>query len=271
MLSSFLREAGLDLEKFQALQEQRSMELEGVVAKHKTEALRRASQQKDTLYSSIGEQSKALRDLVSRNDFFPNPSFSLDTPFLIGSIPLIGISDSAAVPFGSWAKFNFSTSQSGTQKVGFYFFWTNPYEDYAVINAATFMSATGHLKSHAPWTIGVNESQVEADALLNLWFGWPTDVTSSSSASVFLGNTGAFGSTFTGGETEGTSVSQGVSLDTTMFAVPPGNIVVFEVALLLDYENDSGDIEADFESGDFKIACPVVVFSLLNSPPGLIA
>jgi hypothetical protein len=78
-----------------------------VVAKHKTEALRRASQQKDTLYSSIGEQSKALRDLVSRNDFFPNPSFSLDTPFLIGSIPLIGISDSAAVPFGSWRNSTF--------------------------------------------------------------------------------------------------------------------------------------------------------------------
>jgi hypothetical protein len=51
-----------------------------------------------------------------------------------------------------------------------------------------------------------------------------------------------------------------------MFAVAPGKGVVFEVALALDYRNDSGDIEADFESGDFKIACPVVVFSLLNSP-----
>jgi hypothetical protein len=39
------------------------------------------------------------------------------------------------------------------------------------------------------------------------------------------------------------------------------------MALTVEYENDDGDIEADFESGDFKIACPVVVFSLLNSPP----
>jgi len=46
---------------------------------------------------------------------------------------------------------------------------------------------------------------------------------------------------------------------------------VFEVALELDCENDSGNIDADFASGDFKIACPVVVFSLLNSPPGVMA
>jgi hypothetical protein len=265
----FLKEAGLDLRKFQALQEQRSAELDRMVAKHKKEALKRASQSKDTLYSSIAGQSIALRDLASRKDFFPYPTFSLDTPFLIWSIPLLDISDSTALPFGSFAKFKFSTSQSGTQKVGFYFYWPNPFQDYAVINAATFMSATGHLRSHAPWTIGVNTSSVYAWALLNLWFGWPTGVTSSSSASQFLGATGAFGSTFTGGDTQGTSISSGVSLNTTMFAVPPNTVVVFEVALLLDYDNDDGDIEADFESGDFKIACPVVVFSLLNSPPGV--
>ena len=56
-----------------------------------------------------------------------------------------------------------------------------------------------------------------------------------------------------------------------MFAVPPGNVVVFEVALLVDWENDDGDVEADFESSNFQIACRVVVFSLVNSPPGLMA
>jgi hypothetical protein len=46
---------------------------------------------------------------------------------------------------------------------------------------------------------------------------------------------------------------------------------VFEVALSLDYDDDSGNIDADFASGDFQIACPVVVFSLLNKPPGAMA
>lgn len=270
-VSAFLRKAGLDLKEFQALQEKRSAELERLVAKHKADAIKLASRRKDTLYSSIAAQSKALSDVAAKTGFFPNPSFTLDTPFLIWSIPLIDISDSAAVPFASWAKFNFSTSQSGTQKVGFYFYWPNPYQDYAVINAATFMSATGHLKAHAPWSFWSNSSEVYAWADLNLWFGWPTAVTSSHSASAFVGSIGAYGSGTTGGDTEGTSVSSGVSLNTTMFAVPPNTVVVFEVALELDYSNDGGDIEADFESGDFQIACPVVVFSLLNKPAGMVA
>jgi len=112
---------------------------------------------------------------------------------------------------------------------------------------------------------------VEADALFNVWFGWPTGVTSSNYDAAYLGAIGAMSQTFFGPDTEATSVSDGVSLSTTMFAVPPNDVVVFEVALSLDCYNDDGNIDADFASGDFQIACPVVVFSLLNSPPGAMA
>jgi hypothetical protein len=271
MVSGFLKEAGLDMKKFQKLQEQRSTELERMVAQHKVDALRLAKQRKGTRFSSIAAQSKALGALAARSDFFPYPTFTLDTPFLIWSIPLTDIADSAAVPFASWAKFDFKTSQSLIQKVGFYFYWANPYTDYAVINAATFMSATGHLRAHAPWTLGVNTSEVDAYALFNLWFGWPTGVTSSSGDAAYLGAIGAMSQTFLGPDVEVTSISSGVSLSTTMFAVPPNDVVVFEVALELDCDNDSGNIDADFASGDFQIACPVVVFSLLNTPPGAMA
>jgi hypothetical protein len=71
----------------------------------------------------------------------------------------------------------------------------------------------------------------------------------------------------TGPETNELSISTGVNLSKTMFAVPPGTVVVFEVAVTVDYINDAGDVEVDFENGNFKIACPVVVFSLLNMPP----
>jgi hypothetical protein len=269
MLAGLLKQGGLDLKKFEALQVQRGAELERMVAKHKTDTLRLASRQKDTLFSSIAAQIKALGDLASRSDFFPNPSFNLDTPFFIGSMSGIDISDSVAVPFGSWAKFKFSTSQSGTQKVAFYFYWTNPYKDYVAINAATDMEAAGHLKAHGPWTFGMNFSSVHAKALFSL-YGSAGPVAVTAHASAWLGGCGAVGEII-GGDTEGISILSGVSLNTTMFPVAPGDVVVFEVALALDYENDSGDIEADFESGDFKIACPVVVFSLLNSPPGAMA
>ena len=266
MMSGLLREAGLDTKKFAALQQQRTIELERMVDKHKAEALRRASRRRGTLHPSISAQTAALQALAG-SEFFPNPTYSFPTPFLVWTTPLQNISDSAIVPFGSWAKFRFGTSQRrGVQKVSFYFQGTNPLNDYVLINASTFLSATGHLKAHAPWTFGANASSVQATALLNLWVGLPSAVTSSQHGSEVLGRARALSFITSGGDTTGTSISSGVSLHATHFAVPPGALLVMEVALAIEYDNDDGNIDADFESGDFKIACPVVVVSLLNRP-----
>jgi hypothetical protein len=267
MLAGFLKQSGLDLKNLQANEEKRGAELKRMVAKHKADALKVASRRKGTLYSSVTAQNKASAKLASLTDFFPHPTFTLDTPFLIWSIPLIDIADSAALPFGSWAKVDLKTSQSVTQKVGFYFYWRNPYSDYALINAATSFSATGHLTAHAPWSLGGNSCFVEAQALMNLWSGWPTAVTSSTYASAYLGSIVAVTGFFSA-DTEGTSISSGVSLSTTLFIVAPGDTVVFEVALSLECDNDGCSIDADFASGNFQISCPVVVFSLVNSPAG---
>jgi hypothetical protein len=260
--------AGVDLKKLEVLRERQVRELERIAEKGKADALRRAARQKDTLHASILKQSAALRDLVKRGDFFPYPTYSLETPFLIWSAPLLDEFDSAAVPFGSWAKFRITTSQShGSPTVSFYFDWPSPYSDWAVINAATFLSATGHVRAHAPWGFGVNTSSVYAYALFGIWFGIPNDTTTGSYASDLLGATGAYGSSFTGGDVETASISTGVSLDQTMFAVPARTTVVFEVAVNVEYDNDDGNIDADFQSGNFNVTCPVVVFSLLNHPP----
>src|SRR5262249_28761424 len=121
-----------------------------------------------------------------------------------------------------------------------------------------------------PWTFfGMNFSSVHANALFSL-YGSAGPVAVTAHASAWVGGCGGGGEGI-GDDTEGTSILSGGRLHTTIVPGPPRDVVVFEVALALDYENDSGDIEADFESGDFKIACPVVVFSLVNSPPGAMA
>jgi hypothetical protein len=51
-----------------------------------------------------------------------------------------------------------------------------------------------------------------------------------------------------------------------MFSIPPRTWVVFEVALEIDYHNDSGSVEADFDSGDFKVECPLVMVEVLYPP-----
>lgn len=127
-------------------------------------------------------------------------------------------------------------------------------------------SETQAKEEETKWRFIQTYSGVRSYAFLNLWIGWPNDVTSIQHAGVFLGGVGAL-STIIFGNSRGKSISSGENLSTTMFSVPPGDVVVFEVALLMDYENgNGGNFEAGFESGDFQIACPVVVFSLLNSP-----
>jgi hypothetical protein len=268
MTSRWMKGSGLDLDKLQALHEQRDTELQRLAATHKKEGLRLVARRKNKL--EITAQGKALSDLAGKTDFFPNPFFSLDTPFLIWSTPLLSL-DSSAAPFNSWAKFRFLTSlPRGTQKVSFYFSWVNAYSDYAVINAATSLSASGYLRTHAPWGLSTNQSLVQAEAWFGLWFGVSSDLNFADYVAESLGFNGAYGSFFTGADVESTTISTGVSLSKTMFAVPPGDVVVFEVAVAIDYENDGGNLEADFASGDFQVACPVVVFSLLNSPPGAV-
>jgi hypothetical protein len=270
MMARWMTGAGLDIDKLRSAHEAREAELGRLVEAHKRDALGQAAKLRNKLHLGVAGQVKAFSDLAKKPDFFPHPTFTLDTPFLIWSNPLLEL-DSQAAPFDSWAKFNYKTSQyQGTQKVSFYFYWANPFSDFAVINATTFMSASGHLRSHAPWGFWVNTSWVDAYARFGLWFGVPREVNPVGYEEQWLAATGAYGSATTGGETNSTSVSAGLQLSKTMFAVPPSTVVVFEVALAVNFENDDGDIEADFNSGDFRIACPLIVFSLLNSPPGIV-
>jgi hypothetical protein len=269
MIAEALRGGGLDLKKYKSIQVERSAELQRVVEEHKSQVLRETSRRRAALRSGVVEQSSQLRKLAMGGGFFPHPSFSLDSPLLIWGIPNTPIHDDAIVPFGSWAKFKFARSSSQgeqVQRVGFYYIWTNPYNDVAMINAATSLSATGYIKANASWSFLAHYSQVWALGLFNIWLGWPTSETSSSSDFSELGSAHAF-STWLGGEINGTAISAGLSLSpATPFAVPPGGVVFFEVAMDIHYDIDGGDIEADFQSGDFRIECPVVVLWLLNTP-----
>lgn len=74
--------------------------------------------------------------------------------------------------------------------------------------------------------------------------------------------------TFLGPDVEATSISSGVSLSTTMLAVPPNDVVVFEVALELNCDSDSGNIDADFASGDFQVRWPGARDSKAAPGPG---
>jgi hypothetical protein len=133
------------------------------------------------------------------------------------------------------------------------------------------MHAIGHLKVHAPWTFGVNTSSVKVTARFGLWPG----SSSTPYATELFGSVRTLGSTLTGGDTRAIWVNGATALSRTLLSVPPGQGVVFETALAVEYENDEGNIEADFESGDFKFTSNFVQLVLenwlLNPPKGVMA
>jgi hypothetical protein len=145
VMARWMSAGGLDPDKLRTTHEARASEVARLVDAHKRDALARAAKLRNKLHPGVAAQVKALAAAASKADLFPNPTFTLDTPFLIWSNPLIDLQSQAA-PFASFAKFNHKTSQyRGTRKVSFYFYWANPFSDFAVINATTFMSASGHL------------------------------------------------------------------------------------------------------------------------------
>src|SRR5262245_20372741 len=126
------------------------------------------------------------------------------------------------------------------------------------------MTATGYLKAHSPWDWGFqNKSSVKASAQVSCVINFGPHLTSPS---VFLGDSTAI-SHLWGGGYDAQSISAEQYLSLTMVGVPSISSVIFEVDLVVSFQNDNGDIEADFKSGNFQIACPFVAFSLLNSPP----
>ena len=262
ILSQFLRKSGIDLKGLEELNKKRSAETKRLVERNKTDAIKLASQRKGASYSELAARMGVMR--------WEPQDFTLKTPFIVWSIPRIPGVEPALTPQGASAKFKFTTSEfGGWQKVGFYYLWPNPYSDYAVIDVVTTLSATGYIQAHAPWgSFSENNSMLTATSLLNLWIGWPNSdfVTSSSFYQQGLGNVWAYASLLDGWfhDTDGRSIASETFPWAGPFAVPPGGLVVFEVAMELDYSNADGDVEADFESGDFNIACPGVSFSVLN-------
>jgi hypothetical protein len=152
--------------------------------------------------------------------------------------------------------------------------WDNPSDFYAVINATAAMSATGHLRATAqgglsgvdPTSRYSNLSVMTSFALWEWWKQPPTSTPYSTQLLKFITVSASFWT-----KSVVASVSDGSNLDRTSFIVPPRGVVVLEAAFEVVYSNGHGHVIADFESGAFKIACPVAVVSVLSSPSVLVA
>jgi hypothetical protein len=274
LFTEFFRKGGFDARTYHRLKKQHTAELNRILDAEKAAAVKRASRARDTVHSSIAGQTRALQQLTAQKGFFPYPSYSLDKPFLIWAQPHANIiSEDNIESFNSWAKIRVTSSaDEGAENLSFYFLWDNPSDFYAVINASTFMSASGHLKAVATGGLsGIDPtsrfSGVGCSAKFALWSWWQNPPTHTDYAEQLLSSIQVSASFWDKSATA--NVSDGASLDRTMFLVPPGGAVIFEVVFAVGYYQGHGHCDADFESGSFRITCPVVVVSVLTGSPTL--
>jgi hypothetical protein len=261
LLVESLQAAGLDTRRLVALGKQHDAELRRAVDKYRAEAIRR-SPKKGPHYLSVLGQCKALVDAADQTN-----SISLTKPFLIWATPRSNIlSDSQVAPSDSWAKFRVSSSGDDSYRVSFYFLWTNPSNTFVVIDPVTFVIATGYIEADADRAYWLaNVSNVSADAEFSLWQWWLPSPAPILSASASLGHESAVAEYFQT-DSQSDSIAAGVRLDAGTFAVPASSTVVFEVAISISFYSDTGTALADFESGNFNVACPVVAFPVVPLP-----
>jgi hypothetical protein len=261
LLVEFLQSAGLDTRKLAALGKQHDTELKRVIDKYRAEAIRRA-RKKGAHYSGVMEQCKAILEASDDTN-----SVSLVKPFLIWATPRSNIlSDSQVAPSDSWAKFRVSSSGDESHKVSFYFLWTNPFANGVVISPFSFVIATGYIEADADRAYWLaNVSNVGAEADFYLWQWWEPSSAPILSASASLGHVSALAEYFQT-DSESESIAAGVRLDAGTFFVPRYSTALFEVAISVSFYSDSGTAVADFESGNFNVACPVVAFPVVQTP-----
>ena len=261
VLVESLQAAGLDTRRLAALGKQHDAELRRAVAKYRAEAVRR-SRKRGPHYLSVLGQCKVLVDAADQTT-----SVSLTKPFLIWATPRSNIlSNSQVAPSDSWAKFRVSSSGEDSYRVSFYFLWTNPYNTFVVIDPITFVIATGYIEADADRSyLTPNVSNVSVDAEFSLWQWWLPSPEPILSASASLGHKSAVAEYFQT-DSQSESIAAGVRLDAGTFAVPASSTVVFEVAIPISFYSDSGTALADFESGNFNVACPVVAFPVVQLP-----
>ena len=149
--------------------------------------------------------------------------------------------------------------------MSFWYVWVNPNETFALINAAGVLAVNGFclIGSDGGTFGGDRQSALTIDANLVLpGAASPLSQPLQSQNVVNLStNTGGW---FSVGALESQKVFDGYFLQLSEAIVPPGEMVLIECALAMNFFSSDGNVEIDFSSGDFNILSPFAAVTILS-------
>lgn len=278
LLTPYWRKTGLDVAAFEKIRAQAKIEMRRLAEQQKADAIKQSSSVRDRLRYGVDSWRKTIERFRVPNATLVSqfvPGFVvIETPFIIWPTHGLEMDDSHIEPGNNWAKVKGqSQKSSGQENLRFIFVWENPNDRFAAVNVASFLRLNGSCEASADGgTAGIfpgGTSNLYLKAFLNVWEWWnqpPTNPVFRATQRREVLNLSADGGGWFGsvGAIEVRSVNGNFDLSYDLFVLPPNGVAVFEVTLLVDYENDDGRIQLDFSSGSFEVMCPLVAVAILT-------
>ena len=266
LLASYAVKSGLDLDRFEQLNATNQGDLRRAVDARKAAAVKQSTATMQALHQQVDGRRRALEHLANKAaPTGPNARRAgLADPDLADRRPLV---DSSSIePWNSTAKFRVQSSNSNASPAfSFWYIWVNRDEKFALIDVAGMLVVNGFCEvgSDGGLLPGFRVSAVDIDASLALLDGSSNvPQTSPIQNVVFLStNTGGL---FASSAIDWQTVFDGYILQFSELIVPPGELVLIEVVLTVNYASADGNVDVDFSSGEFNVMSPFAAVTVLS-------
>lgn len=263
LLTAWMRKSGFDTKALAVLQRRHRDELDRALEKQRKADAKRKSRRLDFAHASVANQARTIQQFAALGGFFPFPSFTLQRPTVILAEPDIGIiTDSRIEPFESFAKVRLDTKRPGIHKLNFVYQTSNDTNRPVIIDAVTFLSASGRLHltesgSFPPFSVGSIDvkSQIEVLALTQP----PTSVNREIK---LLRSMIAISNVLFIDGNESVDLSAAEQMAATQCIIPAQTGVLIVVSLIMDCDFHPGRAVVDLSTGNFQVRCPLVVVSV---------
>lgn len=267
-LQLLFAEAGLDIAKINKILAEHQSEVRNVLEKEKSKSPKIFAALNKNLRSGIENQRKAWEQLASKPPTIITP-IPLWSAWEIGVTP-IALVDSHIEASNNWARILYTRHSDGEDDiyVSFWFYWQNPSEYLAVLNAESDLLVQG-------WCQAVGSEQflwggdavIDLSAKLFVYVGGAR-IESSRVPIKTLGAQGGDEILYWGTHTDSEGISGTYHMSCSNISVPAGEQVLFSVQFHAAYNLRHGSIDLDFDTDQNKsIMCPGLLINLLTAPP----
>jgi hypothetical protein len=288
MVEPVFSKAGVDTGRVSKLLGENQKALRTAFDKDGAAAAKRSREATAAFRSGMAARLEALKLLKAP---FLSSFLTLDQPFLIWQLPhpqLDIFTDSRIEPNNSSVRVLVNKNDgSNSTRFVFFFLWRNESDFFAVANVGSSLVINGRCLVFANDGILFADSatlNIAASLTLVRWSGWGADpATGHSNDQTVHPNSQSTqrqqvvsfsvdgGNIVSLGDVDGKSFSfETFPLSHSLFVIPGGASVMFQVALELSYDFDGGgNVFVDFSEDGNAVFCPNVVLEILTPLPGL--